>query len=210
MMKPRSSAFLAFPIFLCLFPCQVWGSIAPSSAGLSFGYSNDLGPGDTNWTPVPMLVATWRLADHILLRSSAAYLQERAPGLNRALSSSGYPSMPPGSGRGTLRNHIVPLAAGIRLSGGKGTGRAHGLFIEAAPAVYITKVNTTGGSSAPRLLAGFQVGWGMRVLAFDGTHFELGVVYYRSEGASPETMEVSRGYPGVDAAEIHLTVGLGR
>lgn len=212
-MKRRSNVFLAIPLFVCLLPTQVWGSIAPSSVGVSLGYTNDLSPEIAQWTPVPMVVATWRLGSHASIRSSAAYLQKRADRINRILPSTGYPPMSPGGDVEVRRDHFVPIAAGIRLSAGGGSARSHGLFVEASPAAYIARLNAGDDGPTTRLLAGFQLGWGLRVLAFDGTHVELGMIYYRSEAASrahSSPTERSDGYPGVNAAEIHLTVGLGR
>jgi len=74
-------------------------------------------------------------------------------------------------------------------------------------------LNQDDGSTTTRVLAGFQLGWGVRILAFDGSHLELGMIYCRSKGATlenPSWTERSAGHPGMDAAEIHLTVGLGR
>jgi hypothetical protein len=210
-MKYRIRVLLSLPLLLFLTPSQVWGSIAPSSVGLSLGWTSDLDPYQSG-TLIPMAGATWRLADHVSIRSSVTYLQAGPyPGVGPAVSSSGNPRdrAPTVEMR---HDDFVPLAAGIRLSVGDGTGRSHGFFIEVSPAAYIARFNRVGEPST-KLLAGFQAGCGMRVLALGASHAEFGVNYYRSEGASVKGVwdfTHVASVSGVSALAFYVTFGVGR
>jgi hypothetical protein len=152
--------------------------------------------------------------DHISISSAAMYLRESYPSgtVNIALSSAGNPrDQFTGVTYTTYGDHFIPISAGLRLTAG-GDGRSHGFYMEAAPAAYIAWFK---GDPQTKLLAGYQVGLGVRVLTFGNTQAELGTSYYRSEHVGPTLRHVFLSpevgdEPGLNAFVFHISVGFGR
>lgn len=197
----------------CLYPGHAWSSVAPSSVDLGLGISPDL-VNSTDMTLFPRVAADWRLMDHISIASAAMYLRESYPrgsgGI--ALSSSGNPrDQFTGVTYTTYGDHFIPISAGIRLTAGD-DGRSHGFYVEAAPAAYIAWFK---GDPQTKLLAGYQIGLGVRVLTFGSTQTSLGMSYYRAEHAGPNLRHVFVSSevgdePGINAFVFHLSFGFGR
>ena len=215
----RILLFVAFALSLPLLEVQEsQAALAPASVSLGLGYSNQLGPVFNSYTPVPSASALWHLASHVSVYTKASYLQQRY--LDDPVRATNYVGIEPyySTKSATLRNHFLPIGAGIRLSAENTTG-SHGVFVEAGPAAFLTSWSLDRGGTERGVLAGFQAGAGVRFLALGGAHGELGMSYYRSERADdPEAYGFTTGggrvalqqLHGVETYTLYAGIGFGR
>jgi len=193
--------------------------LLPSSGTLNLGYTQDLGPHSTSSTVIPGISATWQLRSRFAIRSSAAYIQERNldTSAHIAQSTSGDPrslfgSQPP---ERVIRSEYLPLATGLRFYAGKKGERTRGLFLDAAPAVYLVRLPRDSGGTYMKAPLGLQLGGGIRVPAIDGSRMEIGMRYdYVAAKAYPlnspnSRQTVSGSGSGLDLFSLYFAIGFG-
>ncbi|HYQ96356.1 MAG TPA: hypothetical protein VER38_05045 [Candidatus Eisenbacteria bacterium] len=179
-----------------LLPGHSFGSATPTSLSLGWGYSQELGP---RLTAIPSASATWTLNRHLSLRSNITYLHEK--------------NSPPAH-----RSYFVPLSLGLRLYAGQNLERTRGMYLDAAPAFFLSKLEDPSGGFLYKAPVGFEVGTGVRMAGFDGSRIEIGMNFYHSPAVTANTANVGpdeRGggrvslHQGFDLFAVRLAIGFG-
>jgi|SRR5947207_2344406 len=210
-----------FVIVLWSIPAYSSGSVLPSSVSLDLGYTKDLGPHYNSFTAIPGISATWPLGSRFAIRSSAAYIQERRVDNSRniALGASGNPENQFGvqPQETLIRSNYIPLTAGLRFYAGQNHERTRGLFLDAAPAIYLQRLTRDTGGTYVKAPLGLQLGAGIRVPVIDGSRLEVGMTYHFSNAVNnhPDVTTNLRSTPaatdgsGLDFFSLHLAIGYG-
>ena len=208
---------LSFPLlFLAIssVPGHSLASVVPSSATLNWGYARDLGPHGTSLTAIPSLSTTWHAASHLAIRSSVTYLRERtvANYYTTAFSTNETQQI--------NRSEFLPVAAGLRFYAGQDAERTRGLFLDAAPAVFVSHVPDGTDGRVFRAPLGFELGTGVRFAGMDRSRFEVGLRYFHSSAiGSPAAVTPLRGASlgertemsssGWESWSLYFGIGLG-
>jgi len=114
------------------------------------------------------------------------------------------------------RSSFLPVGLGVRLFADAHPSRQSGLFIEAAPSLYVSRWSDSHGSLTAAL-PGYQIGGGFQVPAFDNAGIELGALYLKSKdfGSSKysntfdRSVYISRFHSGLDEIAFHASVVTG-
>jgi len=154
-------------------------SVLPTSANLNWGYTQDLGPHSSSLTAIPSRSATWPVASRLAVRANAAYIMDRefGPQLGLSNGTTAFFDVEPSR---VIRSDFFPLAAGLRFYAGTNTERTRGLFLDAAPAVFLARAPDNTGGHFFKAPLGFELGGGVRFAGVDKSRFEVGLSYYHS------------------------------
>jgi hypothetical protein len=166
-------------------------------------------------TAIPALSATWPVTSRLAVRANAAYMQDRVFG-----SESGISGPPPFSSvepSRTTRSQFFPLAAGLRFYAGANTERTRGLFLDAAPAVFLARAPDGTGDHFFKVPLGFELGGGVRFAGVNKSRFEVGLNYYHSaavggSGTNARPLletPVEKTLSGLGLFSLYLGVGFG-
>jgi len=213
--------YRAFPLFLLavsLLPVHSSAAVLPSSATFNWGYTRDLGPHGGSGTAIPSLSATWHVASHLAVRSNVAYIQDRSFG--SVLSERGLPlgatAFSAGDPQPLNRSEFLPLAAGLRFYAGGEAERTRGLFLDATPALFLSRLPDGVGGHQFRAPLGLELGAGVRVPGIDGSRVELGLSYFYSSAIGPSQSlirpalgERTESFSGWSMFSLYVGIGLG-
>jgi len=201
-----------------LLPVRSSASVLPSSATFNWGYTTDLGLHGGSATAIPSLSATWHVASHLAARSNVAYIQDWSFG--SSLSQRGLPlgttAFATDEGQSLNRSEFLPLAVGMRFYAGGDAERTRGLFLDATPAVFLSRLPDGTGGHQFRAPLGFELGAGVRVPGIDGSRVELGLSYFHSSATGPAQsairpvlQERTESFSGWSAFSLYVGIGLG-
>jgi hypothetical protein len=164
---------------------------------------------------VPSLSATWPVASRLAVRANAAYIQDRVFGIQSGIS--GAPTLFAVEQPRVIRSQFLPLAAGLRFYAGTDTEHTRGLFLDAAPAVFLARAPDRTGDHFFKAPLGFELGAGVRFAGVNKSRFEVGLNYYHSSavGGSGSNIRplletpVEKTLSGLGLFSLHLGVGFG-
>jgi hypothetical protein len=148
-------------------------SITPTSVTIGSGFTRDLDPNHKRVTVLPSLAGTWLLSPHLAVRASAAYLQER---LGKDIYSNvGVFSV-------DKRSEHIPLGIGLRFYPGGALDAAPGLYLDAAPVIGISHLESYVHPDWNTVRWGWSAGVGVRFRMMGSARGELGATVHTIEG----------------------------
>jgi len=211
----------AFPLFLLavsLLSGHSSASVLPSSATFNWGYTQDLGTHGNSVTAIPSLSATWHVRSHLAVRSNVAYIQDQSFSsvLGQRGLANGTTAFSAGEQQPVNRSEFLPLAAGLRFYAGGDAERTRGLFLDATPAVFFSRLPDGAGGHLFRAPLGFELGAGVRVPGIDGSRVELGLSYFHSSASGPAQSNFrpaleprTESFSGWSMFSLYIGIGIG-
>jgi hypothetical protein len=108
------------------------------------------------------------------------------------------------------RSAFAPLGLGVRIFGDPHPSRQSGVFLEAAPSVFISRWADSRGS-VTAALPGIQVGGGFQIPTSDDTGIEFAALYLKSKDFGPRDPKLwpTPLHQGMEDLAFHAAVVMG-
>jgi hypothetical protein len=179
-------------------------SVVPTSLSVGAGFTKNLDPREDRVHPVPTLAATWTLGTRWSLRSSVGYLRDRLP---RDFVTTGFTTFP------VKYSQFVPLAVGIRSYPWRAVGGTRGIFVDAAPALFISQVENYFAPTWNTVRWGYHAGVGFRFSIAGKSRGEIGAAIYHIDGTEQSSVKTDssdgRPFGGKDTYTFNVLFGWG-